>query len=64
MKVLGQTQYDLNLFRSMGTEADTCRKYILPKLFEKGWPKNPIPLPNSGLLPMVTAGRGEPTAIK
>ncbi|MDD5458625.1 MAG: type I restriction endonuclease subunit R, partial [Phycisphaerae bacterium] len=23
------------------TEADTCRKYVLPKLFETGWDNDP-----------------------
>jgi type I restriction enzyme R subunit len=25
----------------MITEADTCRKYVLPKLFEAGWDEDP-----------------------
>ena len=26
---------------SMSTEADTCRKYVLPKLLEAGWDNDP-----------------------
>ena len=26
---------------SMSTEADTCRKYVLPKLLEVGWDNDP-----------------------
>ena len=28
---------------SMGNEADTCRKYVLPKLIEVGWDNDPHP---------------------
>ncbi|HEV8716013.1 MAG TPA: hypothetical protein VGX03_24695 [Candidatus Binatia bacterium] len=39
----------------MITEADTCRKYVLPKLFAAGWDNDP---------PSFTAGQPQRVALQ
>ena len=42
----------------MPTEADTCRKHVVPLLQGVGWDTEPTPLPSSALLRDLPGARG------